>query len=234
LIWNKGEEYMNSNQKTARIVAILIILALASSLLSGLFLESLNAPNSLEAVSNNEVQVLIGVIMLVTLTLSVVSIPIVMYPIFKRSNERVALGYVGARFFEGIGDVIMIICPLLIVALSREFVHAGSVLTSDFQTSSTLILSLSNWIDVLENIPYCLGVMMFSTLLYQSKLVPRWLAIWGFIGGIILLARVPISLFIVASELTSILAIPILLNELVLAGWLIVKGFKSSDEKLDS
>ncbi|MHA2174997.1 MAG: DUF4386 domain-containing protein [Candidatus Hodarchaeales archaeon] len=74
---------------------------------------------------------------------------------------------------------------------------------------------------------------MFSYLLYQSKLVPRWLAVWGLIGGIIMLARVPISMFVLVPlspyhEWTALLAIPIILNELVLAGWLIVKGFNSS------
>lgn len=224
---------MNSEKKTARIVGVLIILAIASSLTSGFFFKSLNISDYLDAVSTNEAQVLIGVLLTLTLTVSVVSIPIVMFPIFKRYNESIALGYVGARIFEGFSDAILAICSLLIVILSREFVKVGSVVTSYFQTSGDLILSLYDWIGVLENIPYCLGVLMFSYLLYQSKLVPRWLAVWGFIGGIILLTRVPLSMFIFDHLTTAVLAIPIIVNEIFLAIWLIVKGFNSSSEKLD-
>jgi hypothetical protein len=223
---------MNPDQRTAKIVGGLIILALASSMMSSVFLESANQdnPDYLDEVSVNEPQVLIGVLLLATLTASVVCIPIVMFPIFKRYNESLALGYVGARIFEGITDSVMAISMLLLVLLSREFVNTGSTVTPSFQISGALILALFEWISVLENIPYCFGVLMFSYLLYQSKLVPRWLAVWGLIGGALLLARIPLSMFVFDPLSTTILAIPIMVNELVLAGWLIGKGFNSSNE----
>jgi hypothetical protein len=230
---------MKPEKKTARIVGVLIILALASSLMSGNFLESLigseRPQDYLGAVSANETQVFIGVLLLLTLTASVVAIPIVMFPIFKQHNESIALGYVGARIFEGITDFIIAITPLLLVTLSLEFVNAGAPVDSYFQTAGALLLALRDWVGILENVPYSLGVLMFSYLLYQSKLVPRWLAVWGLIGGTIMLTRVPISMFILDPlspyhEWTALLAIPIIVNELVLAGWLIVKGFNSSGE----
>lgn len=221
---------MNSEKKTAKIVGGLFIIALVSSLLSGNFLVSLTTPNYLVAASVNEIQVLIGVLLLVILTASVVSIPIVMFPILKKHNDRLALGYISARIFEGFCDAIIAISPLLLVTLSREFVSAGAPVASYFQTAGTLLLSLSDWISVLENIPYCLGALIFSYLLYQSKLVPRWLSVWGLIGAIVLLARVPLSMFVFDPLSTAILAIPIIVNELVLAGWLIVKGFNLSSE----
>ena len=221
---------MNSEKKTAKIVGGLFIIALVSSLLSGNFLVSLTTPNYLVAASVNESQVLIGVLLLVILTASVVSIPIVMFPILKKHNDRLALGYISARIFEGFCDAIIAISPLLLVTLSREFVSAGAPVASYFQTAGTLLLSLSDWISVLENIPYCLGALIFSYLLYQSKLVPRWLSVWGLIGAIVLLARVPLSMFVFDPLSTAILAIPIIVNELVLAGWLIVKGFNSLGE----
>ncbi|MHA2326856.1 MAG: DUF4386 domain-containing protein [Promethearchaeota archaeon] len=195
---------MKAEKKIARIVGVLFITALASSLMSGVFLESVNTQDYLDTVSAHEIEIGIGVILLLILTVSVVTIPIIMLPILKNENERLAFGYIGARIFEGIADVIIAISPLLILTVG-----------------------------ILENVPYSLGVLMFSYLLYQSKLVPRWLAVWGLIGGIIMLARVPISMFVLVPlspyhEWTALLAIPIILNELVLAGWLIVKGFNSS------
>jgi hypothetical protein len=166
----------NSTKKTAKIVGVLIILALASSLMSGVFLESVDQenPDYLDAISVNENQVFIGVLLLATLTASVVAIPIVMFPIFKQHNESLALGYVGARIFEGFSDFILAISPLLLVALSQEFVNATAPIASHFETAGALILALRDWVGILENVPYSLGVLMFSYLLYQSKLVPRW------------------------------------------------------------
>jgi hypothetical protein len=123
---------------------------------------------SIKDIFTNEVQTLIGVLLLLVLTVSVVSIPIIMFPILKKQNERFTLGYVGARIFEGIT-----ISALLLVTLSREFENATVPVASYFETLGVLILGLSDWVGILENIPYCLGAMMFYYLLYQSKLVPR-------------------------------------------------------------
>ena len=104
------------------IVGALFITVLVSSLLSGVFAGSVDKPVYLTSVSANENRVLIGVLFQLTLTASVVAIPILMYPILSGQSVILALGYVGARFFEGVFDAIMAICMLLILTLSREFV----------------------------------------------------------------------------------------------------------------
>ena len=115
---------MDTNRKTAIIVGVLIITALGSSMLSGVFLESINSPDYLTAVSVNENKVLIGVLFMVTLTISVVAIPIVMFPILKEYSVSLALGYLCARIFEGICDAVIGLSHLLLLTLSREFVKA--------------------------------------------------------------------------------------------------------------
>ena len=112
----------NSSSIASAIVGVLIITALASSALSGFFLGSINDPDYLTAVSANENKVLIGVFFMVTLTASVVAIPIMMFPILKMNNESLALMYVGARIFEGIADAVIATSQLLLLTLSREFV----------------------------------------------------------------------------------------------------------------
>ncbi len=69
---------------------------------------------------------LVGVLFQLILTASVVAIPIVMFPILKKYNESLALGYVGARIFEGFFDIVIAISLLLLLTLSREFVKAGT------------------------------------------------------------------------------------------------------------
>ena len=102
--------------------------------------------------------------------------------------------------------------------------------TSYFQTLGALIIALRDWAGVVEQFPYGLGALMFNYMLYQSKLIPRWLSVWGLIGAILLIAMGLLRMFarsVTARERAVFLAIPLILNELVLAVWLIVKGFNS-------
>jgi len=216
---------MDSNRKTAIIVGVLFITVLVSSLLSGVFSGSIDDPDYLTAVSANENQVLIGVLFQLTLVASVVAIPIMMFPILKKHDESLALGYVVARIFEGFFDAVMAIGLLLLVTLSREFVNAVAPVASYFQTSGALLLALYDWSSVPENFPYGLGAMILNYLLYKSKLIPRWLSGWGLVGGTLMLAMGVLRMF---GHPWIFLFFPILVNEMVLAVWLIVKGFNSS------
>lgn len=218
---------MYSEKNTARIVGLLFLIALFSSMLSGEFLVSLTAPDYLDAVSANEYQVFIGVLFLVILTASVVAIPIMMFPILKQYNETLALGYISARIFEGFSDFILAITPLLVLTLSREYINASAPVASYFQTTGAILLSINDWISVLENIPYCLGVIMFYYMVYRAQLLPRWLSIWGLFGAILFLVTVPFRMSGLLPQESVILAVPLVVNELVLAIWLIGKGFNN-------
>ncbi len=217
---------MESYRKTAIITGVLILTVLASSILSGSLSGSVDDPDYLIAVSADEKQVLTGVLFMVILTASVVAIPIVLFPVLKRQNQRLALGYVAARIFEGFFDVLIYgIAPLLLLTLSLEFVEAEAPVDSYFQTSGALLLALRDWASILENFPYGLGALTLNYVLYRSELVPRWLSIWGLIAAILVLAMGLLRLF---GYPVIFLAIPIILNELVLAILLIAKGFNSS------
>ena len=130
------------------------------------------------------------------------------------------------RIFEGIADAVIYgIGPLLLLTLSQEFVNAGAPVASYFQTSGALLHAVNDWTSVLENFPYGLGALIFNYLLYKSKLIPRWLSGWGLIGATLMLATGLIRMF---DPSLIYGALPLLLNEMVLAVWLIVKGFSSS------
>jgi hypothetical protein len=217
---------MNSTRKTAIIVGVLFIIATVAPIASSLFIGSIYEADYLAAVSANENQVLIGALLWLVMTASIVSIPIMIYPILKKQSESLALGYVGARIFEGFFSAFNIISLLSLLSLSREFVNATAPVTSYFQTSGALILSTIDWGSILMAFPFALGSLIFNYLLYKSGLVPRWLSILGLIGGALMLAKTPFSLFGISS--LDFLAIVIAVQEMIFAGWLIVKGFNSS------
>jgi hypothetical protein len=149
----------------------------------------------------------------------------VIYPILKKQNEALALGYVGARIVEGVLFIVAILAILTLWTLSQEFVKAGAPDASYYQSLGELLLAVRYWAyNVLWPITLSLGALIFYYLLYQSKLIPRWLSVWGFIGAL-LFPVAWLSLF--GSTISGPFLLPLVLNEMVLAVWLIVKGFDS-------
>jgi hypothetical protein len=230
LIKKKGEK-MDTYRKTAVIVGLLFIIATVSALLSGVFLGStLDAPNYLAAVSSNETSVIIAVILELILAVSVFGIGFMLFPILKKYVESLAMAYVGFRLFEAIFIVVASLGLLSLLTISQQYV-AGASYTS-YQPLGSLLLALRDWSYLIGTMIFLgLGGLTLNYLLYQSKLVPRWLSLWGLIGAAFILLYGILGLFGLSTDLTSpstFLALPIAVQEMVFAVWLIVKGFNPS------
>ena len=218
---------MNTRRKTARIVGVLFITAMVAGMVRYVLLDPiLDAPDYLINVSANETEVIIGVLFFYILAVAVAGIAIVIYPILKKYNEALALGYVAARIVEAVLFIVAILTILTLWTLSQEYVKAGAPDASYFQAAGELLLAVRYWAyNVLWPITLSLGALMFYYLLYQSKLIPRWLSVWGFIGAILF----PVAwLSLLGSTISGPFLLPLVLNEVVLAVWLIVKGFNPS------
>ena len=224
------KEKTNSNKKTARVVGVLFITATVTYMLGSGFLEPiLNAPDYLVNVSANENQVLIGMLLELVNCVAVVGIPVMLFPILKKHNEALALGYVVFRIIESVILIVGSISLLSLLSLSQEFVKAGAPDASHFLTLGTSLLAARDWTILLGvNIVFPLDALILNYILYRSKLIPRWLSGWGLIGATLLLARGASLLAIFDFNQFILLALPIWVQEMVFAVWLIVKGFNSS------
>jgi hypothetical protein len=217
---------LDSSRKTALIVGTLFIVASATSIASFFFFDSIYSPDYLTVVSANENQVIVGALLMLTSVASIVGIPIALFSTLKKYNENLALGYVGARIFEGFFFAINIITLLSLLSLSHEFVTSAAPNVDYFQTTGNLLLADFEWNSVLLDIPFAISAIIFNYLLYKSKLVPRWMSGWGLIGGAVWLPGALIGIFSIVD--VTLLAAPIGLQEMALAIWLIVKGFNVS------
>ena len=222
---------MKSNKKAARIVGVLFIMATVAGVLSVVFSGPiLEEPLNLINVSTNENQVITAGLLMLIMGFAVAGIGIMMYPIFRKHNEALALGYAGFRIIEGVLFIVSVVSLLSLLTLSQEFVKAGALDASYFQTIGTLLQEENYWAYHMGTISFGLAAPMFYYLLYQSKLIPRWLSGWGLLGVPLWLA---VSLLIMfgldpSSTISTLLYLPIGVNEMVLAVWLIVKGFNPS------
>jgi len=216
---------METSRKIAIIVGILFIIATVATIISSVFTTPyLEVQDYLSQDSANETQMIIGLLFLLITAITVVGIAVMMYPLLNKHHEIVAVGYLSARLVEGVLLFISALALLTLMTLSQEFETTGFTSISNFQAGRTLLRTVSDWAFSLGvGFIFALSALILNYSLYQSRIVPRWLSAWGFIGAVLLLAGHMSQYFRVNPP--GILDLPIALQEMVFAVWLIVRGF---------
>lgn len=219
---------MNSNKKTAIIVGVLYIIATVAYSIAMILLDPIiNGSDYLIQASLNANQVIIGTFLVLTDAVAVAGIGICMYKILKKYNKTLALGFLSARVVEGGIFILTVIPTLALITLSQEFIKAGTPDVSYYQTLGTVLLSVGNWIFLIGyGLVFALSALILNFVLFKSKLIPRWLSGWGFASAVFVLANYLLQSFGVNPIV--ILDLPIAVQEMVFAVWLIVKGFNLS------
>ena len=219
---------MNTYRKTAILVGALFIIATVACSIS-IFLTDpiLDAPDYLTKVSANASQIIIAALLMLIDAIAVAAIAIVIFPVLKKHNTTLALGYVGARIIESVFFIFYVIILLSVMTVGRDFITAAPSEASHFQTTGNALMAVFDWTFTLGyGIVFTLSALLLNYALFQSKLVPRWLSLFGIIGAALSLL---LNLFTFYSiELPEILDIVIAVQEMVLAVWLIIKGFNMS------
>jgi amino acid permease len=224
---------MNANRNTARIVGVLYIVATAAPSLTFFFLGFLGGglfgepvPDYLASVSANESQVLGGMFIELVWALAVLGIPVMLFPILRKHNEALALGFHGLRFIEALSVVAGSIILLTLLTLSQVSAEAGVPDAPYYQTLGTLLLAAREWAFMIgSGLVFSLAALVLNYILYQSRLIPRWLSGWGLVGAALSLATYLLQFLSINLDILFLL---IALQEMVFAVWLIAKGFNPS------
>ena len=220
-------ENAKSYRKNAVIVGVFFIIATVASISTFLFIGFLSDPDYLVKVSSNENQVLGGMFLELIWALAVLGIPVFLYPILRKHSEALALGFYSLRFIEALLTIIYSLSLLVLLTLSQEHAATGVPDASYFQTAGTLFLAAREWTFLIgSGFVWSLSALILNYLLYQRKLIPRWLSVWGFAGAALSFANYLPQFFGIDS--IEVLFIPIAVQEMVFAVWLIVKGLNSS------
>ena len=220
---------MNKKEKmTARVVGALFLIAMAASLIGAGFIESnLNAADFFSNLSAYKSMLTIGALLELVNGIAVIGIGVLMFPIFKRFDEGLALGYVAFRIIEAVFVFAALISPLAIITLSQAFT-AGTLEAANFQTSGASFIAMRTLLaGQVLGIFFSLGALIFYYLLFQSKLVPRFISIWGLIAVALVFSWNLLELIGIQISVGIVFGLPIILNEIFLGIWLIAKGFQS-------
>ena len=228
----KRAETMTSERKTAIVAGVLFITATVAGILSVLFVGPIpGAPDYMGRISANDLNVKIGALFESIMAFAGAGTAISMYPILRKHNVGAALASVAFRIIEAVIWIVDVIGLLLLLTLSQEFLKAGSPSSSFFQTCGTLLLALRYWADIFAYTAFILGALMYYSVFYRSRLIPRWLSGWGLVGVPLWLSGTLLTMFSFISLYSTIqvvLFLPIAVQEMVMATWLIVKGYSTS------
>jgi hypothetical protein len=225
----ESEARADTDQRSARKIAlaggILYLLTFVSMPIGFLYMSVLNDPDYIVG-SGPDTPVIIGGILEIIVALAGIGTAVALYPVLKRQNEGVALGFIGTRVLEASTIFADVVCLMAIVTLRRAGVGPEALVTG-----KTLV-ALYGLFRLGQNLMPAVNDLLLGSLLYQSRLVPRLLPLMGIIGAPLLIANTIVFMFGITSGplflLTGIGVLPIALFEFALGVWLTVKGFNAS------
>ena len=223
---------MTSTRKTSVIVGLLFLtqtvaFIIAEQLINGV----VTGPDFVTGAATHSSSLVAGGLLAAVSGVAVVTISVVLFPLFKGTSEPMALAYVCERVVELVLQILFfLIVPLMLIQISQDL-RAG---TLEASLSPSLSSPLKGLLDVAVVVLYLVtsvGGIILGVLLYRSRLVPRWLALLALVGYLMLFVGCVLDLF-GATDVTQgvgLLAIaPGGVFELVLPIWLLAKGFSAT------
>jgi hypothetical protein len=220
---------MDLKRKISIAFGILLITGIIFGILSSV--PALENQNYLNKLSLIKLQVLIATFFQFAMASVYVFIAVLLYPVIKQYDERIALGYFGFRIIGAMFLFIGIVSLLLLLFISQGFVSSGQPDSSHFQTIGQLLRVGRDWMNhVAMILPWSIGGLLLYYSFLRMKIIPIWLSLWGLIGSTLTLIATFMLMFDLIKIVTPIyfiLLIPTAIFELVLAVYMIIKGFST-------
>ncbi|HMN58921.1 MAG TPA: DUF4386 domain-containing protein [Anaerolinea sp.] len=229
---------MNSYRKNAVMAGVLYFLGtvfgalgaviggeVLTSLISG---KPLVGVDLLGLVTANSSQITGGAFLYLMMGISLAAMTLFLYPIFRKDSEELAMGMVLFRgALEGTAYSIQVIGFLTLVALGNEYVATGAN-SAALQSMGNVLYQFQDLTGPVLTIMFLIGAVCLYISFYRTRLIPRWLTIWGLIGVVPYLANALLQFFHVSTSIGTFLEVPLMIQELVMGLWLVIKGFNPS------
>jgi len=221
---------MTTKPKVSRVLGFAFLLQVITSYSSGLFFRPLwFVPDDIGAtmlkIAENLNLFRANILVDMLTALGVIFLGAMLFITLRRQNEKMALTALGFYILEGALLAASRIGSFSLLKLSQEYASSGQ--PEALPVFGKIALEAADYIgDTLHVLAFCLGAILFYVLLYQSKVVPRWLSLWGLIAVIPVLVGTLTAIFDV--HLPFLFFLPYFPFELVIAIWILIKGV---DEK---
>ena len=226
----EGQTSKHSSRRAARTAGMLFLVSYVGfSVGTALLAPTVDPSHDLATIYPDRTQVVVGVLFEYVNVAAIVGFAVLLYPYLKRHGEGLALGYVACRILEGAAYVVAMVSTLSLITLSKEAAAAGAPDAPAYEVARSVALGEGYWATQMATVGFVLGAVVLYSLLYRSQLVPRFISVWGLIAIVLLVAaNIVVPDVSKGFEPAALLYVPVVVNELFLAGWLIVKGLSSS------
>jgi hypothetical protein len=224
---------MNSDNKTTRILGAAFLVQFITSIFSGTVLRQAwfvpgNIGETMATIANKPWLMQATILVDMLTALGIIFLGACLFMSLRKQNEKIALTALGFYILEAALLAVSRMAAFALIGISQEYVTAAS---------PAILLSMGNLAfqsmdfvgSVLHMLAFCFGGILFYSLLYQSRIVPRGLSLWGLITVFPCLAGTLLAVF--GTQVPFLVYVPYAPFELVIAIWILVKGVKDGSEK---
>ena len=202
-----------------------------TSIISG---NPLDGVDMLGLVAANSSQLTGGAFFTLMMGVSLVAMTVFLYPIFRKDSEELALGMLLFRgALEGAWYLVTILGMLTLVALGNEYVASGAD-SAALQSMGNVLYQFQDLVGPVGTVVFLIGATCLYISFYRTRLIPRWLTIWGLIGVVPNMAYALLHFFHLDTGYGFYLQMVLAPQEIVMGLWLVIKGFnQDAVKKLD-
>jgi len=176
-------------------------------------------------VAANSSQLTLGAFLILMMGISLVAMTIFLYPIFKKDSKELAVGMLLFRgALEGSYYFASVLGLLALVALGNEYAAAGAA-SAALQSMGNVLYQFQDFIGPVGTIMFLIGAICLYISFYRTRLIPRWLSIWGLIGVVPYMAYALLHFFHLEPSYGFYSQMVLAPQELVMGAWLVIKGF---------
>jgi hypothetical protein len=194
-------------------------------LTSLIFSKPLAGVDMLGLVSANSSQLTGGAFFYLMMGISLVAMTVFLYPFFRKDSKELAMGLVLFRgALEGTGYFVSTLGILTLVALGNEYIATGANSTA-LQSMGNVLYQFQDRLAPINSIIFLIGTTCLYLSFYRTRLIPRWLSVWGLIGVVPYMAYALLHFFHMDNGIGFYLQMVLAPQEIIMAVWLIVKGF---------
>jgi hypothetical protein len=217
---------VDSMRKNALVTGIMFIVATVAGALSLVVLGSvMDGPDFVSMVAAHQSEVATAAVLEAVMGTACAGIAIALYPVLRQRSPGLAIGAVGFRVAEGTIFMVAAAAMLALVTLSRDAAAAGTIASAATGSSAGLLRAFSDQAAV-ATLPFCVGALLYYYAFWQTRILPRWLSGWG-LAAIVVYLAVGMGSMLSRTNLNdyALLLMPLAVQEMVLAVWLIARGF---------
>jgi hypothetical protein len=226
---------MNTYRKNAIMTGVLYFLGtvfgILGALIGGEVLTSiisgkpLVGVDMLNLVAANSSRLTLGAFFTFLMGISLVAMTVFLYPVIRKASQELAMGMVLFRgALEGVFYCFSTLTILTLVAVGNEYIATGAN-SATLQTIGNLLYQFESLKGPVSSMIFLIGASCIYITFYRTQLIPRWVSVWGFIAVATSLASALMAFLHVESNIGFYLEMVMLPQEIVMAVWLIVKGF---------